>query len=119
MPYFAALYEIEHNAAVLDAEERRRLRQSQAKPVCDALYEWMVAQRKLVSEGSSIAKALDYSLKRWEALTRYLDDGHVPIDNNQAHAASGMMPGYADSRIMPRQGPKEHRTRPCVIVEPA
>jgi len=42
----------------------------------------MVAQRKLVSEGSAIAKALDYSLKRWEALTRYLDDGHVPIDNN-------------------------------------
>ncbi|MEX3639944.1 transposase, partial [Paraburkholderia sp. BR14427] len=31
---------------------------------------------------SAIAKALDYSLKRWEALTRYLDDGHVPIDNN-------------------------------------
>ncbi len=42
----------------------------------------MVAQRKLVAEGSAIAKALDYSLKRWEALTRYLDDGHVPIDNN-------------------------------------
>ena len=67
---------------MLDAEERRKLRQSRAKPVCDALYEWMVAQRKLVSEGSAIAKALDYSLKRWEALTRYLDDGHVPIDNN-------------------------------------
>src|SRR5690625_7938226 len=28
------------------------------------------------------AKALDYSLKRWTALTRYLDDGCVPIDNN-------------------------------------
>ncbi|MFP3563681.1 IS66 family transposase, partial [Paraburkholderia sp. SIMBA_030] len=39
-------------------------------------------QRKLVSEGSAIARALDYSLKRWDALTRYLVDGHVPIDNN-------------------------------------
>ncbi|PNE58863.1 IS66 family transposase [Paraburkholderia fungorum] len=82
MPYFAALYDIERDAAVLDAEERRKLRQSRAKTVCDALYEWMVAQCKLVSEGSAIAKALDYSLKGWEALTRYLDDGHVPIDNN-------------------------------------
>lgn len=82
MPFFAALYDIERDAAVLEAEERRTLRQSRAKPVCDALYEWMMAQRKLVSEGSAIAKALDYSLKRWEALTRYLDDGHVPIDNN-------------------------------------
>jgi len=45
----------------------------------------MVTQRKLVAEGSAIAKALDYSLKRWEALTRYLDDGRVPIDNNCKH----------------------------------
>jgi hypothetical protein len=67
---------------VLDPEERRRVRQSRARPVSDALYEWLVAQRKLVSEGSAISRAIDYSLKRWEALTRYLDDGHVPIDNN-------------------------------------
>nr|WP_305880251.1 transposase [Pseudomonas sp. ERMR1:02] len=33
--------------------------------------------------GSATAKALDYSLKRWVALTRYLDDRAVPIDNNQ------------------------------------
>ncbi|MGF6736642.1 hypothetical protein OKW47_000388 [Paraburkholderia atlantica] len=79
LPFFAALYDIEREAQTLEAEERRRLRQSRAKPVCDALHEWMVAQRKLVSEGSAIAKALDYSLKRWEALTRYLDDGHVPV----------------------------------------
>src|SRR5262249_51038917 len=79
---FAALYDIERDAATLDTEERHRLRQSRARPVCDALYGWLAVQRKLVSEGSAIAKALDYSLKRWEALTRYLDDGNVPIDNN-------------------------------------
>jgi len=28
------------------------------------------------------AKALDYTLKRWQALTRYFDDGQLPIDNN-------------------------------------
>src|ERR1700712_4012768 len=43
----------------------------------------MLAQRKLVSEGSPIAKALNYNLKRWQALTRYLDDPHAPIDNNR------------------------------------
>lgn len=42
----------------------------------------MIAQRQLVPEGSAIAKALDYSLKRWIALTRYINDGAVPIDNN-------------------------------------
>lgn len=29
-----------------------------------------------------LARALDYSLKRWTALTRYIDDGQLPIDNN-------------------------------------
>ncbi|RMM02895.1 Transposase, IS66 family [Pseudomonas amygdali pv. eriobotryae] len=42
----------------------------------------MLAQRALVPEGSATARALDYNLKRWVALTRYLDDGAVPIDNN-------------------------------------
>jgi hypothetical protein len=40
------------------------------------------AQRQKVPDGSAIAKALDYSLKRRVALTRYLEDGDVPIDNN-------------------------------------
>lgn len=33
-------------------------------------------------DGSATAKALEYSRRRWEALTRYLDDGRLPIDNN-------------------------------------
>ena len=43
----------------------------------------MLAQRNLVPNGSATAKALDYSLKRWVALTRCLEDGAVPIDNTQ------------------------------------
>lgn len=52
-------------------------------PISETLHDWMLAQRDLVPNGSATAKALDYSLKRWVALTRYLDDGAVPIDNNQ------------------------------------
>lgn len=37
-----------------------------------------------VANGSATAKAIDYSLKRWEALTRFIDDGHLPADNNRA-----------------------------------
>ncbi len=44
----------------------------------------MIAQRDLVPEGTAISRALDYSLKRWAALSRYLNDGAVPIDNNWA-----------------------------------
>ena len=42
----------------------------------------MIAQRELVFEGLVITKALDYSLNRWAALSRYLNDGTLPIDNN-------------------------------------
>jgi transposase len=76
------LYEIERQTKDLSDEQRWRIRQEKAKPLADTLHTWMLAQRKLVPEGSAIAKALDYSLKRWVALTRYLDDGAVPIDNN-------------------------------------
>jgi transposase len=82
LKYFGALYAVERDVAEVEPHRRAEIRLERAQPIADALHEWMLAQRKLVSEGSAIAKALDYSLRRWEALTRYLVDGHVPIDNN-------------------------------------
>ncbi|CRM26372.1 Transposase [Pseudomonas sp. 31 E 6] len=77
------LYEVERKAKEMSDEDRWRLRQEMAIPIAEKLHEWMLAQRELVPEGSATAKALDYSLKRWVALTRYLNDGAVPIDNNR------------------------------------
>jgi hypothetical protein len=82
LPFYSHLYQIERRAAELTADERRELRQSESRPIADALHAWMVGQRKLVHKGSAIAKALDYSLNRWVALMRFLDDGDIPIDNN-------------------------------------
>ncbi len=76
------LYEIEAQAAHLSPGERQRLREQQARPIAETLHAWMVAHRIKVPDGAGIARALDYSLKRWVALTRYLDDGRLPIDNN-------------------------------------
>ena len=98
LKFFTALYEIERDVVDLNPAQRREIRQTRAKPVADALHAWMVDQRRLVPEGSAIAKALDYSLNRWDALVRFLDDGHLPADNNWIHAASGMNP------IMPTPG---------------
>lgn len=80
--YIAILYEIEREVRDLEPDLRRLIRHEKAAPVIDALHAWMIGQRQLVPEGSAIAKALDYSLKRWTALARYLEDGAVPIDNN-------------------------------------
>lgn len=80
--YFAQLYEVEREVKSLDAEERRRIRQARGRPIAEALHAWLVAQRLKVPDGSATAKALTYSLKRWAALTRYLEDGNLPADNN-------------------------------------
>ena len=80
--YIQLLYEIESEVRELEPDLRHQIRQEKAVPVMDALHAWMIAQRLLVHDGSAISKALDYSLKRWTALSRYLDDGAVPIDNN-------------------------------------
>lgn len=79
---FGRLYEIEREVAGLDAERRRTIRQEKARPVADALRTWLTAQRQKVPPGSATAKAIDYTLGRWPALTRYIDDGDLPADNN-------------------------------------
>lgn len=82
--FYGLLYDIETEAREqrLDAIGRQRLRQEHARPVADHLREWLIRQRSQVPDGSATAKAIAYSLGRWEALTRYIDDGDLPIDNN-------------------------------------
>ena len=80
--YLGQLYQIEREAAGLPPEERQHLRQTRAKPIADQLHAWLSQQRQKIPNGSATAKAIDYCLKRWAALTRYLSDGQIPIDNN-------------------------------------
>ena len=80
--YFQVLFEIEAAVASLTPEERRRIRQRKSRRVAAALHRWLLRQRLQVPNGSATAKAIDYSLKRWEALTRYIGDGDLPISNN-------------------------------------
>ena len=82
LDYISQLYDVEREVKHLDADERWQIRQTRSKPLADAFAQWMVLQRQKVTDGSAITRALDYSLKRWAALTRFLDNGQLPIDNN-------------------------------------
>ena len=57
-------------------------RQSDIERLLEDFKTWLLACRAKIPNGSSSAKAIDYTLKRWAALTHYLTDGRVPIDNN-------------------------------------
>ena len=83
----AKLYEVEREARELDPQARRLLRQQHAKPVAEALHAWLSEQRPKLAKADVTAKAIDYALSNWTGLTRYLDDGNVPIDNNAAENA--------------------------------
>ncbi|ATR79834.1 IS66 family transposase [Moraxella osloensis] len=67
-----------------DAQIVRQIRQQKAKPIADRLYAWLQQKRLGTTKNADITKAIEYCLKRWQALTRYLDDGNLPIDNNWA-----------------------------------
>jgi len=82
LKFFVQLYDVEREVAQADNDARREARQLRSRPVADALHHWMRQQRPKIPDGSATAKAIDYSLNRWAALTRFIDDGELPIDNN-------------------------------------
>jgi Transposase IS66 family len=65
------LYEIEREVKDLTPDERQRIRQARSRSLLDALHRWMQLMRQKITEGSVSAKALEYRLNRWAALTRF------------------------------------------------
>jgi transposase len=79
-----ALYGVEEPIRGRPPDERRALRQAQAKPLLDSLRQWLEATLSKLSRKSETTVAIRYALSRWGALTRYIEDGHIEIDNNAA-----------------------------------
>ena len=76
------LYKIEREISSLTAQDRLAIRQRIGKPHWDELHVWHQLERQRVPDATTTAKAIDYTLRRWEALTRCLHDGNVVVDNN-------------------------------------
>ena len=82
-----ALFAIEADIRGRPAEERRSIREARAGPLLDDLYRWFQVTVSKLSRKSPLAIAIRYALTRWTALTRYLHDGRLEIDNNAAERA--------------------------------
>jgi transposase len=76
------IYHVEGQLEGLDAQQRQAAREQLTRPLWQELHVWLKLERRRVPDGGSIASAIDYSLNAWDALTRHLEDGAVPIDNN-------------------------------------
>jgi hypothetical protein len=77
-----AVYAIEEGIRGLDADERRAVRQAETKPLMEALKARLEAVKDGISRQSTLIKAIDYMLERWEGLTAFLDDGRLEPDTN-------------------------------------
>ena len=84
LAHIALLYKIEKHArrSGIAGEDLRLLRQHASQPLLDKLREFLDTIREQVLPRSPAGQAVAYALKNWAALTRYVKDGDLSIDNN-------------------------------------
>ena len=82
-----ALYGNEEQIRGTPAELRCSVRQTRSRPLLDELRHWMEKTLRSLSTKSETAGAIRCALSHWRALTRYVDDGLLEIDNNAAERA--------------------------------
>ena len=82
-----ALFDIEREINGQSAWRRLAVRRERSAPLVAAFEAWMRAERAKLSRHSSVARAMDYMLKRWKGFTRFLDDGRICLTNNAAERA--------------------------------
>jgi transposase len=81
------LFDIERDINASSAEQRQAVRQQLSAKLVADFHVWMSAERRKLSGGNDVAKAMDYMLKRWTVFARFLDDGRICLTNNAAERA--------------------------------
>jgi transposase len=89
-----ALYGIEAGLRGKPPDERQQSREEKSLPLLAGLKVWLESTLPKLSGKSDLAKAMRYTMGRWQALTRYIHDGRIEIDNNAAERSiRGIAPG--------------------------
>ena len=80
----ARLYRIEHlaDARGLAPDDRAALRRERSAPVLEQLHRWCGLTRAQEPPSTDLAKAAGYVVNHGPALSRFLDDGRIDLDNN-------------------------------------
>jgi len=82
MARIAALYAIEAEIRGQPGALRLAVRQERSRPIVESLNAWLNQQLPRISKATKLAEAIRYTLRHWEGLTRFLDDGRVELDTN-------------------------------------
>ena len=86
----ARLYAVEERAKALSlsAEQRLALRQRASVRLTGKLHQYLLELQPEVLPKSPAGAAVRYALNQWEALTRFLEDGELEIDNGATERAN-------------------------------
>jgi transposase len=82
LTHIGALFAIERMIARTPASKKREIRQEKSKPIVEAFFRLCDEELGRVLDESPIAQAIGYARNQREALTRFLDDGRLPLHNN-------------------------------------
>ena len=82
MGLIKALYDIERDHEDDPPDLRAKARQEKSRPIMDRFWEWLMSEAPHVIPGSTLGKAINYTIPLWPRLKVFLGDGRVPIDNN-------------------------------------
>jgi transposase len=87
--FIGQLYQIEKEAQIknLEPQDIYYLRQEKAKPVLKTFKSWLTAKQPVTPPKGLLGKAINYSLKHWQKLIVYIEDGRLSPDNNAAENA--------------------------------
>ena len=80
--HIGALFRVERSIADAPRRKRERIRNKHSRPIVERFFSWCDAQWPHVLEDSPIHDGVRYARNQREGLSRFLDDGRLPLDNN-------------------------------------
>jgi transposase/uncharacterized coiled-coil protein SlyX len=91
--WIGALFAVEHDADAAGdtAAERLARRRRDSRPLLQSFRGWMLEVQPVFAPDEELHKAVRYCLNHWDALTRFLDDGRIPLTNNLAERELGVV----------------------------
>jgi transposase len=85
--FIGALFRIERTLADSPRKKKEQIRQKRSRPIIDAFFSWCDAEAESVLDDTPICAGIRYARNQKEGLSRFIDDGRLPIHNNMSELA--------------------------------
>lgn len=85
--FIGSLFRIERTLADSPRKKKEKIREKRSAPIVDAFFSWCDAEAASVLDDTPIANGIRYARNQRVGLSRFLEDGRLPIHNNMSELA--------------------------------